>query len=875
MQRGPGSAAATAATALLSRTSFSVSSEFARRTLTTLPASVNAPRAAWECCSAPAYCSASTWGRARRLSTLPSSSSSLPSSPSPSPSKPFLITTPIYYVNSAPHLGHLYTSVLADATARYHSVRAREARLAAGASSPGAGLPPPPPPSVLFSTGTDEHGQKVADAARAAGAPDPLPFCDSVSSTFRCMSDTFSVGYTSFVRTTAPPHAAVVAWLWRRLEANGHISLGQHEGYYCQSDETFLADMQVVTRRQYLTERGLLLASPPPAEAAGATTPSPPPSWTPEQLEARVSAESGHPVERVSETNYLFRLPHFRARLLALLDDETGQLRGLGPGTGKTPRPFVSPPARAALVRQYIESDGLRDLSVSRRRERVPWALPVPASTPPASSSSSSAPAPAPSEPHSVYVWLDALANYLTAAASGSAWLTEWEAASAAAAARGDPAPPVPDLPLSPPGGWASLFPAWPADVHVVGKDILKFHAAYWPAFCIGAGLPPPSRIVSHGHWTVERVKMSKSLGNVVRPGSLLQEEGGMFTPDAVRYFLLREGRIESDGDFNPRLAQQRCSKECADTFANLATRVFNRLFMPLGLATLAPHTRLNLPWDALAAHGLARPAGAPAPDPSLQTVEMSDDECALLASAAALLPAVSEALDAVEPGRGLEAVTTVLQAANKAYSDSAPWKRKPTPEEAEAWTAALARGEDGAGEAVAPSPLSPSSLRLAGTLYTFLEVLRVAAILLQPAMPTVAPKLLAGLGFDASAHRLAQWSTASPGLASPADFRVHIGDGGPFILFPKPPEALISQLRAAASAPAPSSKKVKPQQQQQPRTPAALAAAEGEVDGGAVVVLSKNQQKRLEKLERKKGKGADAADAAAASAAAAGAAGR
>lgn len=521
------------------------------------------------------------------------------------------MTTPIYYVNSVPHIGHLYTSVLADSTARYQHLRSLPLDLNSSSSSSPVGelagtqLPNTaaastvaPTTSVLLSTGTDEHGQKVADAAAAAGM-DVSAFTDRIACDFKSMHDAFSVGYHDFVRTTDPRHAAVVRWLWRRLESRGHIYLGTHEGWYCQSDEAFLAENQVCSRREYLISKGLVktgqrdvsapagLPSPPPSPQATASPSAfdgqqqqqPKPKqkgkgkgasdpdqqqknqpqakqYTEAELEVKVSAESGHTVEWLSEQNFKFRLSAFREQLLALLhasvvtaatdatssaaapsSSNAAATHGSGQDSGEQHLhqqhsfPFVTPESRATLIRQYVASDALKDLSVSRKRDRVPWAIPVPApavatssaapssgagarassSSATSSSASSSAFASAaaapltaerPPEPHSVYVWLDALANYLTASALGSGWMKRHEARVAAAVAAGQPAEsvevPDSDLPIdidssvnrdgldgrigeartgdSGSAGWRSLFPAWPSDVHVVGKDILKFH---------------------------------------------------------------------------------------------------------------------------------------------------------------------------------------------------------------------------------------------------------------------------------------------------------------------------------------------------------------------------------------------------------------
>ncbi|KAL4137821.1 hypothetical protein PRIC2_001331 [Phytophthora ramorum] len=317
------------------------------------------------------------------------------------------VTTPIFYVNAAPHIGHVHSAVLADALSRWFKVKNHR---------------------VLFTTGTDEHGLKVQEAAEKSGTTDYKVFCDEVSARFDEIFQEADVDYSRFIRTSDEDHHEAVAAFWRTIRDNGHIYLGDHESWYCKSDESFLTEMQVEDKE----------------DAQGSVV--------------KVSKESGHPVEMLREENYKFRLSAFQDRLLTWLDDNPD---------------VIVPKARYNEVRAAV-TGGLRDLSVSRLSEKIQWAIKVPDD-----------------DKHCVYVWLDALTNYLTSA-----------------------------------GYPGNIDRAWPADYHIVGKDIIKFHAIYWPAFLMAAGLPLPKKVVAHAHWTVDNVKMSKSLGNVVDPHEMLSNTG-------------------------------------------------------------------------------------------------------------------------------------------------------------------------------------------------------------------------------------------------------------------------------------------------------------------------------------------------------------
>ncbi len=355
------------------------------------------------------------------------------------------ITTPIYYVNGAPHIGHAYTSVAADVLARWMRLEGRD---------------------VFFLTGTDEHGQKVAQAAAAAGK-DPQSFVDGLAAEFQAMAAAMNISNDDFIRTTEQRHRDGCAALWKILADRGEIYLGHYEGWYSLRDETFFNDDELLTR----------------------------PDGT------RVSP-FGAPVEWVREPNYLFRMSQWGDRLLAFYEANPD---------------FLGPHSTRQEVLSFVRG-GMTDLSVSRAS--LTWGVPVPG------------------DPVQVmYVWVDALANYLTALG-------------------------YPDTAA---GRWAY----WPADIHFVGKDIARFHAVIWPALLMAAGLEPPKRVYANGWWTVEGEKMSKSVGNVVDPRDLVQE----FGLDVLRYFLLREMPFGNDGDFNRRALISRMNSELANDLGNLAQR--------------------------------------------------------------------------------------------------------------------------------------------------------------------------------------------------------------------------------------------------------------------------------------------------------------
>ena len=420
----------------------------------------------------------------------------------------FYITTPIYYVNDMPHIGHIYTTVMADIMARYHRLRGAD---------------------VYFLTGTDEHGQKIEKAARTQGI-EPLALADRVVARYHNLWRTLDISNDDFIRTTQPRHQRAVTEMIRRMTAAGDIYAGEYSGWYCAGAESFVPDSQVSDGRDL---------------------------------------ESGYPVERLSEPSYFFRLSAYQQRLLSWYRDNPACIR---------------PETRYNEVVRFVES-GLKDLSISRASLR--WGIPFPED-------------PA----HVVYVWLDALTNYVSALGFGG---------------EGD------DL----------MGRFWPADLHLVGKDILRFHCVYWPAFLMSAGVELPRQVFGHGWWLRDQAKMSKSVGNVVRPDALMERFGA----DALRYFLAREMTFGQDASFSDEAFLTRFNADLANALGNTASRTLAMVDRYLNGRTPGP--------------------GA---------------EGAVPATAADTVTRYHAAVAELEPHRALEAAWQLLAAINGFIQERAPW---------------------------------------------------------------------------------------------------------------------------------------------------------------------------------------------------------
>src|SRR3989304_461056 len=365
----------------------------------------------------------------------------------PQHKKTFYITTPIYYVNDVPHIGHAYTTIAADCIARYKRLKGYD---------------------VLFLTGTDEHGQKVEKSAQAAGLS-PLELADSVVSRFRDLWKRLSISNDDFIRTTEKRHRGAVEDFWKKVKGNmgqegSDIYLGEYEDWYCTPCETFVTETSLRDGR---------------------------------------CPDCKRPVERLKEKSYFFRMSRYQGMLLKHIRDNPE---------------FIQPDSKRNEILSFLEKEELRDLSISRTT--FSWGMTVPDNP-----------------KHIIYVWFDALINYLTGCG-------------------------YPDD-----AGRFKKF--WPADIHLVGKDILRFHTVYWPTFLMSAGLTLPKRVFAHGWWTVEGQKMSKSLGNVVDPNEIIDKYGA----DQFRYFLLREVPFGVDGDFSIKALIGRINGDLANDLGNLLSR--------------------------------------------------------------------------------------------------------------------------------------------------------------------------------------------------------------------------------------------------------------------------------------------------------------
>nr|SVE75746.1 EOG090X05VD [Daphnia hispanica] len=467
-----------------------------------------------------------------------------------------------------PHIGHIYTAVLADSSARFHRL---------------IGCNP-----VIFSTGTDEHGLKIQQAA-LHGNKDPGQFCDRVSGLFKVALDECEISYTDYIRTTESRHKENVNSFWKLLSEKGYIYKGKYEGWYCTADEAFVSEDQTTLVK-------LLNGQ-----------------------EQRVSLESNRPVEWFSEENYLFKLSTLKEELRYWL--KSG--------------PVIRPLRHYNLVKSWLDQE-LLDLSISRPCTRLSWGIPVPEDS-----------------SHTIYVWLDALLNYMTAAKHSQ-----------------------------------SDVNIWPPSVHVIGKDILKFHAIYWPAFLLAAGLEPPKSLLVHGHWLVDDQKMSKTTGNVVSPQSCID----LVKATGLRYFLMHEGVPASDGNFSMMRMVRIANSDLADGIGNLVSRCCGKSLNPL-------QTRLGVSPSSFES------CGSPGSD-LLSLLERTPD-------------IVHNEYKQWNFYKGIDKIMTLVRGANGFFQTMEPWKLK----------------KEGKVD------------QLNATMAITMETARVVGTLLQPIVPSYSERMLDKLG--------------------------------------------------------------------------------------------------------------------------------
>jgi methionyl-tRNA synthetase len=477
--------------------------------------------------------------------------------------KPFYLTTPLYYVNAKPHLGHTYTTVIADCLARYKKMQGFE---------------------VCFLTGTDEHGQNIERAAAAKGIT-PKELADTVAEEYQKLWNQYGIEYDQFIRTTENRHRIGAGEIFRRAAEKGTIYKGEYSGWYCIHCNLFAPES-----------------------------------------ETRPNCEvCSRPTERITEESYFFRLSEFQKRLLEHYDKYPG---------------FVVPTSRFNEVISFVRG-GLKDLSISRTS--VKWGIPVPGD-----------------DRHVIYVWFDALVGYLTGIGFGN------------------------------PSGAECFQKYWPPQVQLVGKDILRFHAVYWPAFLMAADLDLPKQIFAHGWWLKDETKMSKSRGNVIDP-ILLKEHLGS---DAVRYFLLREVPFGLDGNFSYEALVQRVNSDLANDFGNLVSRT---------LTLISKNFSSRIPYpSAVEAH---------------TRLDKEIEQAALVS-----IKGYQAQMDQLAFSKALEAVWELLAKANKYINESAPWALTDDPSQRP---------------------------RLATVLYTSAEIIRIATVLLAPVLPDSCKSVWKQLGMS------------------------------------------------------------------------------------------------------------------------------
>ena len=470
--------------------------------------------------------------------------------------KNFYITTPIYYPSGKPHMGHAYSSIVADIFARFKRLEKY---------------------NVLFLTGTDEHGQKIQKEAKKNNK-EPIIFCDELSETFRSLSKTLNLTNDDFIRTTEKRHHKSVIEIWNRLVNSGDIYLDKYSGWYSVSDEAFYDKDEIEDKNG-----------------------------------KKISKSSGSPVEWLEEESYFFRLSAWSQKLLDFYK--------------KNPD-FILPKSRKNEVVKFVEK-GLKDLSISRTS--FTWGIPVPKN-----------------KKHVIYVWLDALTNYISALNF----------------------PNIEDK---------KYKDFWPADVHIIGKDILRFHAVFWPAFLLSAKLPLPKRVFGHGWILSDDKKMSKSLGNILDPLEIISKYG----IDQLRYYLVKEVSLGNDGSISLKNLKNCINNDLANNYGNLCQRVFS---------FIKKNCNNKIPFSS----------------------QLNESDKKLLNDLKNSLPKLISLMNNQDLNEYIKTVVNFSFDANKYFNDSEPWAvKKKDPE------------------------------RMNAILFTIVEQIKNISILLNPIIPNATKRVL------------------------------------------------------------------------------------------------------------------------------------